>query len=257
MMITEGGIERSSVETRRDSRSSLQHHNNNDGGDGEMTDLVHHLNWDTCFGSDPHVDNFYQDENSRPINHRRSSSEQEEWCESPSRQRKQVRFGRKLVSSMVVIKEDEEGSVDALWYSRQEFAKATTELREIVLTARRSQGPQEQQQEPSSEDDPDPALLRGLEDVVSAQALRDRQARLAAVVQGVLQEQARQKEQTFKSKSYKPSSSASKSSCSSTVVVDLESLSKQSELASKSSRDKALRRASLDAMAVGMTKTSS
>lgn len=226
-----------------------------------MTDLVHHLNWDTCFGSDPHVDNFYQDENSRPTNHRRSSSEQEEWCESPSRQRKQVRFDRKLISSMVVIKEDEKGPVDALWYSRQEFAKATTELQEIVLNARRSQGPQEQQQEqkqqPSSENDPDPALLRGLEDVVSAQALRERQARLAAVVQGVLQEQARQKQQTFKSKSYKPSSSASSSICSSKVVVDLESLSKQSELASKSSRDKALRRASLDAMAVGMTKTSS
>jgi hypothetical protein len=156
--------------------------------------------------------------------------ENQENC-SPNEQqqgKRRVHFGHSMVSSVLVM-EDDYQQTDAIWYSSKEFQDATKGLQAMLQAERMKisgRSPRNNKR-PGPKNCINPAF-RGLEDLLSIQSIQDRRERQTAVLRGVLLEQARQ---------------------TSLNIVEAERIGETSEVASKSSRDIALMRGSLDVLA--------
>lgn len=142
---------------------------------------------------------------------------------SPAKRRRKqrVQFEEKIVSSIVVLEENQVPP-NIIWYSSKEFQETTKELQAMIRQARHSGNPLLVYSERVQQE------FRGLEDLLSTRASQERKNRMRSMLQVVLNEQKRQ------------------------VAVkrrDPILLGKFASEASRSSRDQAWMRASLDARA--------
>jgi hypothetical protein len=130
-----------------------------------------------------------------------------------------VRFPYQPITSILVL---EDPLPEDSWYSTEEIQRSARSVKQLIQAARRDGrmqmfGPHFQNPN-----------FRGLEDLVSLRAVEDRRNRLTRVIRGVLEEQRRQTRLS---------------------IVHGDRLGQASEVASKQSRDQAMMRGSLDAMA--------
>lgn len=197
-----------SIECRRENRQSLQ---GSVGGGGHHPSGMDHewedLEWEdqshshSHSESDPHVDGYFDafdyDETTCPI---------DDECvvvssKPPKATRRSVRF---QTEDQVCMVESLVSSATDIWYTPQEFTQTTRELQVLIQRARRHNYRLVKESTTGSgttitttvagdddcSNDNDDYDMRGLEDIASIEANRNRARRMKAVVQGVLEEQA-------------------------------------------------------------------
>lgn len=186
-MIIEGydSLERSSVETRRDSRLTLMQHLR-DGSSNVLATAIESDPWSSGGSDDPHIDGYQIS-----LEYEESNTPEKECLVGPYPTRKSVRFDHQIVTDVVFVELPPSGDV---WYSPNEFADITADLQSRVQEALHLHDNDDHNNGNNdclyntcqSED------LLGLEDLISPEAFRSREHRIQTVKQSVLQEQRRQ-----------------------------------------------------------------
>ena len=144
----------------------------------------------------------------------------ERWISSPSRKRRKVNFDNCMVSSVRAIPNREESILpDEYWYSRHEINQCRQDIVAIVKARRKRSCLDAITNNHSN--------FRGFEDLLSPKRMEEKRRRKKLVIVKVLKEQYRQR--LLK-------------------AVDPERLRRESELASKVSRDIAKLHGNVDAM---------